>query len=144
MHDPAPSRPPRPLPESPLWQPDPATAKQTRMAQFMAETGHADYAALWRWSVDQPEAFWPRLWQFCGALGHMGDTVLEDGERMPGARWFPQARVNYAENLLQNHSASSDALVFRGEDKVHRRWSHARLRAEVARCQRHLRALTGR
>lgn len=132
MHDPAPSRPPRPLPEPPLWQPDPATAKQTRMAQFMAETGHADYAALWRWSVEQPEAFWPRLWQFCGALGHMGNTVLEDGERMPCARWFPQARVNYAENLLQNHSASSDALVFRGEDKVHRRWSHARLRAEVA------------
>ena len=62
---------------------------------------------------------------------------------MPGARWFPQARINYAENLLQNHSASSDALVFRGEDKVHRRWSHARLRAEVARCQRHLRALAG-
>ncbi len=141
MHDPAPSRPPRPLPEPPLWQPDPATAKQTRMAQFMAETGHADYAALWRWSVEQPEAFWPRLWQFCGALGHMGDTVLEDGERMPGARWFPQARINYAENLLQNHSASSDALVFWGENKVHRRWSHARLRAEVARCQRHLRAL---
>ncbi len=125
----------------PLWTPDPATAGQTRMAQFMAATGHADYPSLWRWSVDEPAAFWPALWTFCGARGDMGRTVLENGDQMPGARWFPEARVNYAENLLQNRCANTDALVFWGEDRVKRRWSQAELYAEVARFQQHLRRL---
>ncbi|WP_415033037.1 acetoacetate--CoA ligase [Azonexus sp.] len=125
----------------PLWTPDPASAGQTQMAQFMAASGHADYAALWRWSVDQPEVFWPKIWDFCKLRGTMGASVLENGEQMPGARWFPEARLNYAENLLQNRSGASDALVFWGENQVKRRWSQAELYAEVARFQQYLRRL---
>jgi acetoacetyl-CoA synthetase len=66
--------------------------------------------------VAQPEAFWTSLWDECGVLGERGTTVLENGDRMPGARWFPQAQLNYAENLLRPCD-DTDALVFWGEDK---------------------------
>ncbi len=122
---------------TPLWQPNPATVGDTRMAQFMQANGHGRYADLWQWSVDKPEAFWTQVWRFCGAIGERGAAVLADGERMPGARWFPEARLNYAENLLRQRG-DGEALVFWGEDKVRRRLSHADLHAEVARFQRFL------
>ena len=121
----------------PLWQPNPNTVGDTRMAMFMQAMGHGRYADLWQWSIDQPEAFWSRLWDFCGVIGDKGQTVLRDGDRMPGARWFPEARLNYAENLLK-HRDDAEALVFWGEDKVKRRLSRAELYAEVARFQRFL------
>lgn len=120
----------------PLWQPNPNTVGDTRMAMFMQAMGHGRYADLWQWSIDQPEAFWSRLWDFCGAVGDKGQTVLRDGDKMPGARWFPEARLNYAENLLQRREG--EALVFWGEDQVKRRMSRAELYAEVARFQRFL------
>lgn len=118
--------------DQPLWQPSPEQAAATRMAAFMAETGHRNYADLWRWSVDNPSEFWPRIWTFCGAVGEPGGVVLEYGNRMPGARWFPQARLNYAENLLKQRD-HGDALVFWGEDKVKRRMSRAQLYDDVSR-----------
>ena len=123
--------------ETPLWKPDPATVGDTRMAMFMQATDHGYYGDLWQWSVDQPEAFWSTLWDFCGAIGEKGSEILVDRDRMPGARWFPQARLNYAENLLKNRD-DGEALVFWGEDKVKRRMSRAELYAEVARFQRFL------
>ena len=122
---------------TPLWTPNPATVGDTRMAQFMQATGHGRYAELWQWSVDKPEEFWPQVWRFCGAVGERGETVLEDGGKMPGALWFPQARLNYAENLLR-HADDGEALVFWGEDKVKRRMTRRELRGEVARFQRFL------
>ncbi|MDX9945650.1 MAG: acetoacetate--CoA ligase [Azonexus sp.] len=124
---------------TPLWQPNPATVGDTRMAQFMQATGQGRYSDLWQWSVDQPEAFWREIWKFCAAVGDPGDVVLEAGDQMPGARWFPQAKLNYAENLLQRRD-DGEALVFWGEDKVKRRMSYAELYAEVARFQSFLRA----
>ena len=104
------------------------------MAMFMQATGHGNYGDLWQWSVDQPEAFWSLLWDFCGAVGEKGSKRFVDRDRMPGARWFPEARLNYAENLLQNRD-DGEALVFWGEDKVMRRMTRAELYAEVARFQ---------
>ena len=122
---------------SPLWEPNPATVGDTRMAQFMQQMGRSRYADLWQWSVDQPEAFWSKIWDFCGAVGDKGNVVLVDGDRMPGARWFPEARLNYAENLLQKRDAS-EALVFWGENKVKRRMSRAELYDQVACFQQFL------
>jgi acetoacetyl-CoA synthetase len=121
----------------PLWQPNPQTAGQTGMAVFMQATGHDRYADLWQWSVDQPTPFWSKLWDFCGVLGEKGERILVDGDKMPGARWFPEARLNYAENLLQQRD-DGEALVFWGEDKVQRRLSRAELYAEVASFQQFL------
>ena len=134
----------------PLWQPNPQTVGETRMAMFMQATGHGRYADLWQWSVDQPEMFWSTLWNFCGAIGAKGGEILVDrsqsardtapgvaGDIMPGARWFPEARLNYAENLLK-YRGEDEAVVFWGEDKVRRRLSRAELYAEVARFQQFL------
>ncbi len=120
--------------EHPLWKPNPNTVGDTGMAVFMQANGFGRYSDLWQWSVDQPEAFWSKLWDFCGAVGDKGERVLVDGDRMPGARWFPEARLNYAENQLQSRD-DSEALVFWGEDKVKRRLTRAELYAEVARFQ---------
>ena len=130
----------------PLWQPNPETVGATRMAQFMQATGHPNYADLWQWSVDQPEQFWSKIWNFCGTVGEKGEEILVDrnspetpsaGNKMLDARWFPDARLNYAENLLQGRD-EREALVFWGEDKVKRRLSRAELYKEVARLQQFL------
>ena len=85
--------------------------------------------------MDNKEAFWRALWDYAGVVGTRGERTLVDGDRMPGARWFPDARLNFAENLLTRRAAddAGDALVFRGEDKVARRVSHAELVAAVSR-----------
>ena len=120
-----------------IWQPTPARVAASGLASFMRQAGaqrglsFADYAGLHRWSIAQPEQFWSSLWDYAGVIGERGATVIEDGDRMPGARWFPQASLNYAENLLRNRGAS-DAIVFRGEDQVARRLSHDDLYRQVA------------
>ncbi|MFZ4481945.1 MAG: acetoacetate--CoA ligase [Rhodoferax sp.] len=98
-----------------------------------------DYPSLWRWSVAQPQAFWTSVWDECGVLGERGTVVLENGDRMPGARWFPQAQLNYAQNLLRRRD-DTDALVFWGEHKVKRRLSNNELYAQVSRFAQALRA----
>ena len=104
-----------------------------RAAERVADRPLMDYANLWQWSVDDPERFWQLVWSFCGVVGEPGRRVLLDGTRMPGARWFPDARLNLAENLLREDiDPQSDAVVFWGEDKVRRRVSRAELRRQVA------------
>ena len=125
--------------DSLLWTPSPEKIAATNMAAFMRRAGFDNYEALWQWSVDQPDAFWPLVWDFCGAIGERGNAVLEHGDRMPGAIWFPQAKLNYAENLLKLRD-DNDALVFWGEGKVKRRLSRGQLYAEVSRFQQALKA----
>jgi acetoacetyl-CoA synthetase len=98
-----------------------------------------DYASLHRWSVEMAEQCWRTIWDFCEVIGEPGNTVLEDGDKMPGARWFPDARLNFAENLLRRRD-DSDALVFCGEGKVERRLSHADLYSLVAQTSSAMRA----
>jgi len=125
----------------PLWTPSPervANANITRFAAEVAQRHGVDvgtYERLWRWSVDHKWDFWRAIWTFGGVLGAPGARVLEDADRMPGARWFPDATLNYAQNLLERRRADdgADALVFWGEDKVKRTVSHAELHALVAR-----------
>jgi len=125
----------------PLWIPPPERVESaivTAFARALAqEHGIAlpDFGALWRWSVANPEAFWAAFWTHAGVLGERGARVLVEGDRMPGARWFPDARLNFARNLLERKGAgdTSDALVFWGEDKVQRTLSHADVHSGAAR-----------
>jgi acetoacetyl-CoA synthetase len=124
--------------DQPLWTPAAAWAATTRMAAFIAgvrkQTGLplATYAELHAWSIAQPEAFWLAVWAFCEVQGERGaGPVLVDGQLMPGAQWFPQARLNVAENLLRD-STNPEALVFWGESKVKQRLSRLELRQQVA------------
>ena len=108
---------------APLWTPSPeraAAANLTRYRRLLEDRGEgpppaADYAALHCWSVDHPEAFWRTIWEFCGVVGDgPGETALLDGGAMPGARWFPDARLNFAENLLRLRGGAP-ALISRIE-----------------------------
>jgi acetoacetyl-CoA synthetase len=98
----------------------------------------SDYAELHEWSVAQPEQFWRSLWSFCGVIAQVqGEVTLVDGERMPGARWFPQARLNFAENLLRRRD-DDVAIIFRGEHRVRRRMTWNELHDTVAQTARAL------
>ena len=116
-----------------IWKPSAeriATAEITRFTTFVNESWNAeasDYQSLHRWSVAHPERFWDAMWGFAEIIADTkGETVLEDGERMLGARWFPQAWLNYAENLLRRRD-DGEAIVFRGEDRVRLSLSYAEL-----------------
>lgn len=129
-----------------LWRPGAERIATARMTAFRGAVNTrwsatcSDYSSLWRWSVAQPEAFWTSVWDECGVLGERGNTVLENAGRMPGASWFPQARLNYAQNQLRSRD-DSDALVFWGEDQVKRRLSNNELYAQVSRFAQALQAL---
>jgi acetoacetyl-CoA synthetase len=124
----------------PLWRPSPERAADTILSRFCRETGEADMAALYRWSIAEPEAFWRKLWSFAGVIGDGPGTVgIENPGKMPGAKFFPEARLNYAENLLRQRD-DTDAIVFRGEDKVRRRLSHRQLYDLVARLAKAMKA----
>ena len=131
----------------PLWKPSSRRIEQANLTRF---TGYVadrwgircpDYAALHHWSIEQPAQFWLSVWDFCGVIGDIGsDTVLENEARMPGARWFPAARLNYVENLLHRRTPES-ALIFHGEDQVRRELSWSDLYHQVSRLAGALRAL---
>jgi len=123
----------------PLWTPDPARAARTGMARFMRLAGKRDYAELHRWSVEKSEDFWALMWKFGEVRGEPGLRRLINGERMPGAVWFPDARLNFAENLLRGRDDSL-ALSFWGEDQVRRRLSRRELHDLVSRLAQALRA----
>ena len=129
----------------PLWTPSEGRIEHANVTTFarMAITDWElpinDYPSFYRWSIDRPDQFWQSVWKFGRVKGERGQRALADGDRMPGAKWFPDARLNYAENLLRKRDAS-DAIVFWGEDKVRRRMSHRELYDLVSRIAQALRA----
>ena len=126
--------------DSPLWTPDEVRIVSSNLWRFMQQRELKSFSDVLRFSVEQPEAFWADLWSFCGVKAETrGERVLIDGEKMREARFFPDARLNYAENLLKK-SDDGDALVFRGEDKVARRMSWRQLNQAVAKMHRALAA----
>jgi acetoacetyl-CoA synthetase len=132
-------------PEEPLWSPSPGRIAEAAVTAFAAEAGRRhqraipDYRALHRWSVEDPGAFWSLVWDFCGVIGDKGTVAAIDLDRMPGAHFFPEARLNFAENLLR-HDGEAEAIVFQGEDKDAARLSIGDLRALVSRLQQAMRA----
>ncbi|WP_234188899.1 acetoacetate--CoA ligase [Shinella sp. NM-101] len=132
--------------EMPLWEPTAAILAASPMALFMKAAGRAagrdfaTYDALHAWSVEDRAAFWSAVWDECGAVGEKGAVPMEHGDRMLEARFFPEGRLNFAENLLKKTGAG-DAIVFRGEDKVSYRWSWDELRARVSKLQQAFAAL---
>jgi len=126
--------------DTPLWAPSPDRIRKTALTAFTEAASRragkslGSYAALHEWSVQDRAAFWDLVWDFCGVVGDKGERVLVDGDRMPGAAFFPEAQLNFAENLLRK-TGGDDAIVFRGEDKVEQRLSWDDLRALVSRLQ---------
>ncbi|MBC7148758.1 MAG: acetoacetate--CoA ligase [Rhizobium sp.] len=132
--------------EMPLWTPSDTQIKQSPMYKFMQWCGaragreFADSDAFHQWSIDDRAAFWSAVWDYCGVKGEKGERLLENGDVMLEARFFPDARLNFAENLL-SLSGDDDAMIFRGEDKAEDRWSWDRLHHAVSRLQQAFRAM---
>ena len=136
--------------EQPLWTPSPIRVGQSNLACLMASLNKRhgvnlnSYRDIHAFSIDDPDAFWGAVWEYGRVRAESrGDTVVLNSGRMQEARYFPDARLNYAENLLtrRSHDDAGDALVFWGEDKAQRRMSHAELFATVSRATGALRAL---
>ena len=92
--------------DSPLWTPTRDRIAAAAITRFTARAQpaleDAGYGALHRWSVEHRAEFWSALWDFAGIVGDQGlPPYLRNGDRLPGSRWFPAARLNYAENLLR-------------------------------------------
>ncbi|MFS8047966.1 acetoacetate--CoA ligase [Rhizobium sp. BR 314] len=132
--------------QPPLWTPSEISRRQSPMFAFMQECNRRfglsleDFYGLHAWSIAERGDFWTAVWDFCGIKGERGERALINDDLMLEARFFPDAQLNFAENLL-SRSGEGDALVFWGEDKVRDRWSWDRLTAMVSRLQQAYRAL---
>ncbi|WP_102785088.1 acetoacetate--CoA ligase [Thalassospira sp. GB04J01] len=129
-----------------LWQPAKDRIENANVTRFRrwVNDKHGlnlqSFTALYDWSVDDIEAFWPAIIEYTGLKAESwGERILIDGNKMPGAQFFPDARLNFAENLLVRDD-DSDALVFWGEDKVKSRMSWAELNIAVSKFSQALRA----
>ncbi len=132
-----------------LWEPDEKTVHAARVTRFMTWLEARDllhpagYEDLWRWSVDEPAAFWSTIWDYFEVLGDRGDGPVLAGDTMPDVRWFPGATLNYARNGLRAAWTDPDrtAVIFDSERGRGGSLSYAELAAEVARVAQGLRAL---
>ncbi len=132
---------------NPLWQPSPERAQATNMARFIQFVGSTlapevtDYSSLYTFSIDQPEAFWRAVWEFGELRASVrGGRVVDNWPAMPGTRWFPEARLNFAENLLRRDD-DGVAIEFAGEGGVRSTLSWRELNDEVARIAAGLKAM---
>ena len=129
-----------------LWKPSKEFIKNTNMNSFMNYVNEkfnlkfSDYPALYKWSVTFPKDFWGTLWDFLDIkCSKTYSTPVDDLSKFPGASWFVDAKLNYAENILRFSSSSDTAIVFRGENKIRRELSHKELYEQVVRLAEALR-----
>ena len=130
-----------------LWKPTEEQIKQSNMYRFMKfinETDHQnfkDYTPLYDWSIENISDFWAAFWEFADIIHSQPyDQVIDDAKKMPGARWFSGAKLNFAENLLR-YRDDRVALIFKGEGQPSSRLTYAQLYDEVARLAKSLKDL---
>jgi acetoacetyl-CoA synthetase len=122
-----------------LWRPSQKTIETANLSRFMANV-RQEYAApieehkdLYRFSIENPEKFWKCVWSFCNIIAEtQGGRVLIRAEDMETAKFFPDARLNFAENLLRRRDETV-TITFYGEDKVHQEMTFQELYLETAK-----------
>ena len=120
----------------PLWIPSAERVARARLTAFARvaeqrfDQAFPDYRSLHRFSIERPGDFWDAVWDFGGIRGDKGERLVEHLDRMPGARFFPDARLNFAENVLRRRDAST-AIVFNGEHRVQRSLTFAELHSQI-------------
>jgi len=131
--------------DTPLWRPNEQDLKSSPWMAFSEFAGKraglslTDPLALHEWSISDREGFWSAVWDFCGVRGKKGERIIENGDAMPGAQFFPDAELNFAENLM-SRTGAEPAMLFRAEDKGQRAMSWDELQALVSRLQQAFRA----
>ncbi len=127
--------------ERPIWQPPADRNNLHKFADILGISAESDARLSQRlhsFSVENSAEFWNAVWDFCGIAGEKGSApFILDGDKMPGARFFPEARLNYAENLLKK-TGEEPAILFWGEDRVKRALTWSELDGQVAAIRQHL------
>jgi acetoacetyl-CoA synthetase len=130
-----------------LWKPTDEQIKKSNMHRFMKFINQTynqnikEYASLYDWSIENISDFWAAFWDFADIIHSKGyDQVIDGPKKMPGARWFPGAELNFAENLLR-YRDERVALIFKGEGQPSTRLTYAQLYDEVARLAKALKDL---
>ena len=130
-----------------LWKPNPEKARQSLMHDFMLRINEKynkafnHYYDLHQWSIENPADFWGEFWAYSAIkYTKLFDDVVDDPKKMPGARWFEGAELNFAENLLQRRDEHT-AIIFWGEDQVRRSLTYRELFDEVHRIAEGLKKL---
>jgi len=131
----------------PLWIPSEERMKNANITSFIASVNQKfgkqfkTYDDLYRWSVDRIPDFWAAVWEFVEIkASRTYDQVVDDATKMPGAQWFPGARLNFAENLLR-YRDDRLAFVFKGETQRSARMTYSELYTAVARLVKSLREI---
>ncbi|MCY3725176.1 MAG: acetoacetate--CoA ligase [Rhodobacteraceae bacterium] len=126
-----------------LWSPSPERQMNSNLADFMNSIGvghseqNLDYDELWRYSVQNCERFWDETWKYCKIIGEKGEKVLEPETDLKNTRFFPDSKLNYAENMISK-SGPSPAIIFHGENGLVREVSWDGLREKVAKVRNFL------
>lgn len=130
-----------------LWKPSTQQIEEANVTRFKKiiekkfDVILENYESLHQWSIENSEEFWNAFWDYAGIVGQKGEHTLENKNQMPGAVWFSDSKLNFAENLLRNTNDSNDAaIVFWGEDKVKASISKKDLRKQVASLSAFLRS----
>ncbi len=130
-----------------LWKPSEDQIKKTNLYRFQTVVNEKfnqnfnDYASLYQWSINNIADFWETMWEFADIIASEPyQQVIDDVTKMPGARWFAGARLNFAENLLR-YRDDRVALIFKGEARPSIKITYAELYDEVARLAKALKAV---
>ena len=120
-----------------LWRPSSKIKEESNLNQFIKNfvdefknQSDVNYEELWKWSIEKPEKFWDSIWDYSNVLGEKGDILLKDKDKMPGARFFPNAKLNYTENVLKNKNEPL-AIISEREDGLKSKISTLELKDKV-------------
>ena len=120
-----------------LWRPSSKIKEESNLNQFIKNfvdefnnQSDVNYEEIWKWSIQKPEKFWDSIWDYSNVLGEKGDILLKDKDKMPGARFFPNAKLNYTENLLKNKNEPL-AIISEREDGLKSKISTLELKDKV-------------
>jgi acetoacetyl-CoA synthetase len=124
---------------SPLWTPSSSWVRGSSLYDFARKAGFSgeNYEEIWQWSVSEIGEFWSKVWDYCGVIGEKGEVSLENANKMVGANFFPEARLNWAENLLRRRD-DGVALIFLDEAERERQLSFRELAHQVSLMQQAL------
>jgi acetoacetyl-CoA synthetase len=130
-----------------LWEPSEKWVKNTEVSRFIEFVNNKygqkikDGKELYRWSVEEIPDFWDAMWNFSGIISSQPyDNVVEDLSVFPGTKWFPGAKLNFAENLLK-YKDKQLAFIFQGETKVSKKMTYEELNKTVARLAKSLKGI---
>ncbi|HET7454193.1 MAG TPA: acetoacetate--CoA ligase [Solirubrobacterales bacterium] len=130
-----------------LWEPSAELVERSRLSEFMRwlerERGlaFAGYHELWQWSVDDLDGFWSAIWEFFEVRADGGPSPVLASREMPGARWFPNTSLNYAEHVFAGKADEEVAILHASELRELGRMRWGELRRQVAAVAAGLRGL---